>query len=92
MQLFIFIRNPQGGPPIIAQNFPVPGFPFEIVLDNSMTMLGAQLLPTQQVVAGARLSRTATAQPGDLQVISDVFTPQALGAETLSLTIDTVVP
>ena len=93
MRLFIFIRNPQGGPPIIAQNLSeVPEFPFEIVLDNSMTMLGAQLLPTQQVVAGARLSRTATAQPGDLQVISDTFTPQALGAETLSLTIDTVVP
>jgi cytochrome c-type biogenesis protein CcmH len=93
MNLFVYIGNPGGGPPILARNIPSPEFPFDIVLDNSMSMLGAQLLPTQQVIAGARLSAGgATRQSGALEHESETFTPQALGDGTLSLTIDTVVP
>jgi cytochrome c-type biogenesis protein CcmH len=93
MRLFIFIRNPQpGGPPILARNLEgIPEFPYETVMDNTLSMLGAQITPTQQIIAGARLGRTATSQPGDLETYSDTFTPQALGDGTISLTIDTIV-
>jgi len=93
MRLFVFVRNPDMPMPILAQNLEVPEFPFTITLDNSMSMTGMTVETFPRLVVGARLSRSgnATAQPGDLQTLSESFTLSELTAP-LELVIDEVAP
>jgi len=93
MRLFIFARNPAMPMPIVAQNVPVPSFPFTITLDNSMSMTGMQLESVPELVIGARLSASGNAvgQSGDLETLSAPFT-LADQSEPLTLTIDSIVP
>ena len=79
--------------PIVAQNVPVPAFPFTITLDNSMSMTGAQLESVPELVVGARLSVSGNAvgQSGDLETLSAPFT-LTKQSEPLTLTIDSIKP
>ncbi len=93
MRLFIFARSPSMPMPIVAQNVPVPAFPFTITLDNSMSMTGAQLESVPELVVGARLSVSGNAvgQSGDLETLSAPFT-LTKQSEPLTLTIDSIKP
>jgi len=93
MRLFIFARSPAMPMPIVAQNVPVPAFPFTITLDNSMSMTGAQLESVPELVVGARLSLSGNAvgQSGDLETLSAPFTLTEQ-SEPLTLTIDSIKP
>ncbi len=93
MRLFIFARSPSMPMPIVAQNVPVPAFPFTITLDNSMSMTGAQLESVPELVVGARLSVSGNAvgQSGDLETLSAPFTLNEQ-SEPLTLTIDSIKP
>lgn len=91
--LFVFARVPDGPPmPLAVQRMPLPRFPVRVVLHESMAMMPDMSLATfPQVVVGARISRagTAAAQPGDLQVLSDIVTVDR--DEAVRLVIDAVV-
>lgn len=94
MRLFVFVRDAGMPAPIVAQNLDVPAFPVTITLSNADAMIAGRTLESaQQLLAGARLSRSgqAIAQSGDLQTLSEPFT---LSDETASmeLVIDTIVP
>jgi cytochrome c-type biogenesis protein CcmH len=76
MTLYIFARRAGGGPPVAARSLSVQDFPFEITLDDSMAMMaGNNLSSAENIFVGARLSRSgqATAQPGDIQAVSEPF-------------------
>lgn len=86
--VFIFAR-PAGGPrmPLAILRKKVSELPLDFTLDDSLAMSPAAKLSTaQQVVVGARISRTgnATASAGDYQVLS---TPTANKASGLVLEI-----
>jgi cytochrome c-type biogenesis protein CcmH len=92
--LFVYVRNPDMRPPLVAQNLPIPEFPFSIALDNSMSMLpGMTLESAPTLLVGARLSvsGTAIAGTGDLQTVSAPFVLSELEG-SLTLVIDEVVP
>lgn len=91
--LFVYVRNPDLRPPLVAQNLGVPEFPFTITLDNSMSMTGMTLESAPTLIVGARLSATGTAiaQSGDLQTVSQPFVLGELEGP-VQLTIDELVP
>ena len=91
--LFIYVRNPAMPPPLVAQNLPVPEFPFTITLDNSMSMTGMQLESAPTLIVGARLSGSgnAIAASGDLQTVTEPFVLGEL-VGPVTLTIDQIVP
>ncbi|MFN0002889.1 MAG: c-type cytochrome biogenesis protein CcmI [Pseudohongiellaceae bacterium] len=93
MRLFVFVRNPAMPMPILAQNIPLPEFPFSITLDNSMSMTGMTMDPAVNLIAGARISASgnALAQSGDMQTVSAPFLLPDIAAP-LELLIDEVVP
>jgi len=94
MRLFIYARNPAMPMPLAAQNIALPEFPFEITLDDSMAMIANMTLSSaQEVIVGARLSRSgqATAQSGDIQAVSEPFA-LAEQDEPVMLTIKDIVP
>jgi cytochrome c-type biogenesis protein CcmH len=90
--LFVYVRNPAMGVPIVAQQVAVPDFPLTLTLDDSMSMTGMTLGSAPELLAGARLSRSggAVREAGDLQTESIPFTLSAQ-REPLSLTIDQIV-
>ena len=93
MRLFVFARNTNMPMPLAARNLDVPSFPFEITLDESMSMVqGMTLSSAENVIVGARLSRSgqATAQPGDIQGISEPFV-LAEQTDPVRLTISEIV-
>jgi cytochrome c-type biogenesis protein CcmH len=92
-RLFIYVRNPELRPPLVAQNLEIPEFPFTITLDNSMSMTGMTLESAPNLVVGARLSAagTAIAQSGDLQTVSEPFVLGELEGP-VQLSINEVVP
>jgi cytochrome c-type biogenesis protein CcmH len=93
--LYVFARLPQGPRmPLAIQRVPAPAFPLSVTLDDSMGMLPTlKLSSAEQVVVGARVSKTGNAQPqsGDFEVIS---APLALKeqAAPIELVIDAIVP
>lgn len=91
--LFVYARNPELRPPLVAQNLPVPEFPFTLTLDNAMSMTGMTLESAPTLVVGARLSATgqAIAASGDLQTVSEPFVLGELDG-VIHLTINEVVP
>ncbi len=94
MRLFVYARNPAMPMPLAAQTLSVPEFPFQITLDDSMAMIANMTLSSaQQVIVGARLSKSgnAIAQSGDIQAVSEPFTlAEQDGA--IRLTIKDIVP
>ncbi len=90
--VFIFARAPQGSKmPLAIQRRQVKDLPLELTLDDSMAMSPAlRLSGVQQVVVGARVSKSGNAmpQPGDLQGLSAAV---AVGTRGLQLQIGEVV-
>ncbi len=90
--VFIFARAAQGPRmPLAIVRKQVRDLPYEFTLDDSMAMSpAAKLSGHKQVVVGARISKSgnATPQPGDLEGATK---PVAVGAERLSVVIDTEV-
>lgn len=91
--LFVYVRNPDLRPPLVAQNLDIPEFPFTITLDNSMSMTGMTLESAPTLIVGARLSAsgTAIAASGDLQTVSEPFVLGELEGP-VQLTINELVP
>lgn len=91
--LFVFARAAQGPRmPLAIVKRPVGTWPSAFVLDDSMAMAAnLRLSAFEQVVVGARISRSgnATPQPGDLVGQSAVV---AHGAKGLHIVIDRVQP
>lgn len=91
--LFVYARNPEMRPALVAQNLPLGEFPVTLTLDNSMSMLGMTLESAPTLIVGARLSASgsAIAESGDFETVTEPFELQSLEGP-LNLVIDTVVP
>ncbi|GAB4197642.1 MAG: tetratricopeptide repeat protein [Wenzhouxiangellaceae bacterium] len=90
--IFVFARDPNGGPPLAGKRLPPGEWPLSVTLDNSDAMLpGRNLSSADQVIIGARwsLSSTALAQPGDWQASSATIDLPADGP--VNLTIDQII-
>jgi cytochrome c-type biogenesis protein CcmH len=89
--VFIFARPANGGRmPLAAQRIQVKDLPYRFMLDDSKSMSSAMpLSSSQQVVLGARISKSGDAipQPGDL---SGQVGPVALGTQGIALEINEV--
>lgn len=92
--LFIFARAASGPPmPLAIERLTAAALPAEVVLDDSKGMLpGMSLAQQDQVVIGARVSRSgqATPQSGDLEGSSPPLDVHR--REPITVTIDRVVP
>ncbi|HYA77055.1 MAG TPA: c-type cytochrome biogenesis protein CcmI [Burkholderiaceae bacterium] len=90
--VFVFARAAQGPRvPLALVRRQVKDLPFEFALDDSMAMMpDFTVSKYSPVIIGARISRSgdAIAAPGDLQGFSK---PVAVGANSVSVTIDQVV-
>jgi cytochrome c-type biogenesis protein CcmH len=86
--VFIFARAPTGSKmPLAILRKKVSDLPLDFKLDDSLAMSPASRLSSaQQVVVGARISKSGNAMPspGDLQVLS---APMALGARDVRIEI-----
>lgn len=92
-RLFVYVRNPEIRPPLVADTLPIGDFPLTVTLDNSNSMTGMTLESAPTLIAGARLSASgsAIAESGDLETVTEPFVLDELDGP-LNLTIDTVVP
>ena len=92
--VFIYAKAVAGPPmPLAAQRVRVSDLPITLTLDDSMAMMPQMRLSNfDQVVVGARISRSgnATPQSGDLQGEVKPVTPGQ--AETVAVVIDSVRP
>ncbi len=90
--VFIFARAPTGSRmPLAILKKKVSDLPLDFKLDDSLAMSpAARLSSVQQVVVGARISKTGNAMPspGDLQALS---APVTVGASGLNLEIGDAV-
>ncbi len=91
--VFIFARALSGSrAPLAIARRQVKDLPLDITLDDSLAMNPAlRISTTQQVVVGARVSKSGNAMPqsGDLQGLS---APVAVGARGVALQIANVLP
>ncbi len=91
--VFIFARAPSGSRmPLAILKKKVSDLPLDFTLDDSLAMSpAARLSSAQQVIVGARISRTGNAMPsaGDLQALS---APVAVNAKGVALEIGDPVP
>jgi cytochrome c-type biogenesis protein CcmH len=91
--VFVFARAAEGPRmPLAILRFQVKDLPVKFLLDDSLAMSPAMKLSNfQDVVIGARISKSANAVPqaGDLQGASK---PVKVGAKGLAVVIDQVVP
>jgi cytochrome c-type biogenesis protein CcmH len=90
--LFVFARNPAGGPPLAIRRIDSPAFPATVTLSTADRMIeGMQLSEGAEVSIGARISKSgqATPQPGDLEAAPATLTLNA--THTLALDIDRLV-
>lgn len=91
--VFIFARAPVGSRmPLAILRKRVRDLPVDFVLDDSLAMSpAARLSSAQQVVVGARISKSGQAmpQPGDLQGLSASV---AVGSRGLRIEINELVP
>jgi cytochrome c-type biogenesis protein CcmH len=95
--VFIFARNAEAGPgaprmPLAIVRKQVKDLPASFTLDDSLAMgPGMGLSSAQQVVVGARISRSGQAmpQPGDLEGLS---APVAVGSQGVVVEISKTLP
>jgi cytochrome c-type biogenesis protein CcmH len=95
--VFIFARNAESGPgasrmPLAIVRKQVKDLPASFTLDDSLAMgPGMGLSSAQQVVVGARISRSGQAmpQPGDLEGLS---APVAVGSQGVVVEISRALP
>jgi cytochrome c-type biogenesis protein CcmH len=91
--VFVFARVAGGpGAPLAVMRRQVKDLPLEFALDDSMAMApDRKLSAAQEVVVGARISRSGNPMPqsGDLQGLSR---PVKVGAAGVAVVIDTAVP
>jgi cytochrome c-type biogenesis protein CcmH len=91
--VFIFARAAQGPRvPLAVMRRQVRDLPLQFTLDDSMAMASEMKLSNfQDVIVGARISKTANAMPqsGDLQGLSK---PVKTGAANISIVIDAALP
>ena len=95
--VFIFARNAEAGPgaprmPLAIVRKQVKDLPASFTLDDSLAMgPGMGLSSAQQVVVGARISRSGQAmpQPGDLEGLS---APVAVGSQGVVVEISRALP
>ena len=91
--VFVFARAAGGpGAPLAVMRRQVKDLPLEFALDDSMAMApDRKLSGAQEVVVGARISRSGNPMPqsGDLQGLSR---PVKVGAAGVAVVIDTAVP
>ena len=92
--LFVYARADSGPPmPLAIKRGTASELPLTVVLDDSMGMMPSMKLSMfPKVVIGARITKSgdATAQPGDLQVMTGAIDVNR--KEPLDLVIDSVVP
>lgn len=91
--VFIFARAASGGgPPLAVLRRQVKDLPLAFALDDTMAMAPERKLSgAQEVVVGARISRSGSPLPqrGDLQGLSP---PVKVGAAGVAVVIDTALP
>ena len=91
--VFVFARATSGMPaPLAVQKLTVADLPVEVLLDDSMAMMpGHNLSSKEQVIVGARVSRSGSpmSQPGDLQGLSGALATSDVGQ--VSIIINQVV-
>lgn len=91
--LFVFARAVSGPPmPLAIIRTQAGSLPLEFKLDESQAMMpNMSLASFEQVVVGARISKSGDAMPksGDLQGLTKAV---AVGSSGLNIQIDTVVP
>jgi cytochrome c-type biogenesis protein CcmH len=91
--VFVFARAAQGPKvPLAVMRRQVRDLPFQFTLDDSMAMASEMKLSKfQDVIVGARISKSANAMPqsGDLQGLSK---PVKTGARDVNILIDAALP
>jgi len=91
--VFVFARAAQGPRvPLAVMRRQVKDLPFQFRLDDSMAMASDMKLSNfQDVIVGARVSKSANAMPqsGDLQGLSK---PVKTGASNINIVIDSALP
>lgn len=90
--VYLFARAAEGGPPLVARQIPIDQLPGRFELSDADAMMAGRSLTGQgrvTVVARISVSGQPIAQPGDVFGEAEVD-PDA--GETVSLTIDQVVP
>jgi cytochrome c-type biogenesis protein CcmH len=89
--LFVFVRNPAGGPPLAVKRLP-PKLPLQLVLSAADAMMPSNAIqPKQRVSVAARLSASGspTAQSGDLYGEASAI---AGGGQLVTVIIDKQAP
>lgn len=81
--VFVFVRQPDGGPPVAALRFKASELPVNFAFEGAQRMSNGPL--PDQIIVAARLSRQgdATPRPGDLEGMSPPAAPDAAGVEVL---------
>lgn len=81
--VFVFVRQPGGGPPVAALRFKAGELPVNFAFEGVERMSNGPL--SDQIVVAARLSRRgdATPQPGDLEGMSPPAAPDAAGVDVV---------
>ena len=92
--LFVFARAPEGSrAPLAIQRLAARDLPLAVTLDDSHAMVPQMNLSSvAQVVVGARISRSGSAQvqPGDLETLSAPIS--SAQSATVELVIDRIAP
>ncbi len=74
MRVFVFARGTDMPVPLAAQTFAIDDLPLTVRLDDSMAMTPQFTLSSASTIyVGARISRQATPEPGDFEVLSEAF-------------------
>lgn len=81
--VFVFVRQPDGGPPVAALRFKASELPVSFAFEGVQRMSNGPL--PDRIIVAARLSRQgdATPRPGDLEGMSPPAAPDAAGVEVL---------
>ena len=91
--IFVYVRDPAGGPPYAVRRLRVDRFPATATLDDGDAMLAGRNLSSmagKKVVVGAFLSTSGDASPGPGDLLGSTRVELRGGTQTVSLEIDRV--